>query len=88
MKTFTTLSTVCTIVCVFCGSLNAADKTLSFAKDVAPVLKTFCYDCHNKDVQEANTRIDNLNPNMINGPDAERWHHVLNMINLGKMPPK
>ena len=88
MKNLLTHFIVWIIVCVLCGPLHAADKNLSFAKDVAPVLKTFCLDCHNKEVQEANTRLDNLNPDMLNGPDAERWHHALNMINLGKMPPE
>ena len=33
-------------------------------------------------------RLDVLNWDMINGPDAERWHAALNVINLGEMPPK
>ena len=59
-----------------------------YARDVLPVLKAFCTDCHNADVREGNTRLDNLDPDLVDGPDAERWHHALNMINLGKMPPK
>ncbi len=60
----------------------------TFAADVLPALKAFCVDCHNAKLSEGKTRLDNLDPDLVKGPDAERWHHALNMINLGKMPPK
>ena len=60
----------------------------TFAADVLPALKAFCVDCHNAKLSEGKTRLDNVDPDLVKGPDAERWHHALNMINLGKMPPK
>ena len=78
------------VILVAAASLSvAADRPpATFATDVLPALKTYCVDCHNAKVSEGNTRLDDLNPDLGGGPDAERWHHALNMINLGKMPPK
>ena len=78
------------VILVAAASLSvAADRPpATFATDVLPALKTYCVDCHNAKVSEGNTRLDDLNPDLVGGPDAERWHHALNMINLGKMPPK
>ena len=36
---------------------------------------------------KGNVRFDTLNPDMINGHDAEKWHAALDMINSGEMPP-
>ncbi|MBK96765.1 MAG: hypothetical protein CMJ79_13790 [Planctomycetaceae bacterium] len=59
-----------------------------YQKDIQPIIRTYCYDCHNSDVQEGKVRLDNLNPDLIGGPDAQRWHHALDMINQGDMPPE
>ena len=88
MKKFALLTVAYITLLSFHSGAAAANQNLTFQTDVEPVLKKYCIDCHNHEVQEANTRLDNLNPDMVNGPDAERWHHALNMINLGKMPPE
>ena len=59
----------------------------TFDDDVFPILENLCLDCHDEDVQKGNLRIDNLNPDMVKGPDADRWHEVLNKLNVGEMPP-
>ena len=32
-------------------------------------------------------RFDNIDWDMVNGFDAEKWNMMLNEINLGEMPP-
>ncbi len=60
----------------------------AFKKTVQPALKTYCYQCHGPALQEADLRIDTLNPDMVRGNDAETWHDILNKLNLGEMPPQ
>lgn len=59
----------------------------TFERDVRPVLKAFCYHCHGPDNSKGGLRLDQLNPDLINGPDAETWHDTLDQLNLGEMPP-
>ena len=67
---------------------EAQNPQLIFEKDIKPILLTYCYECHNAELQEGKVRLDNLNPDLVAGPDAQRWHHALDMINQGDMPPE
>ena len=62
-----------------------ADET--FKKDVLPVLQKHCFGCHGKKKQKGDLRLDTLDPDIIRGTSAERWHDALNKLNLGEMPP-
>ena len=70
------------------STVTAQEALQLFEKDVQPILRKYCYDCHNAEVQEGKVRLDNLNPDLIAGPDAQRWHHALDMVNQGDMPPE
>jgi len=72
----------------FVLSARADDPiTVAFERDVRPVLKAFCYRCHGPEDEESGIRFDQLDPDLVNGPDAETWHDALNQLNLGEMPP-
>ena len=58
-----------------------------YNEQVRPIINSYCIDCHGQDKQKGNIRFDTLNPDMINGHDAEKWHAALDMINSGEMPP-
>lgn len=60
---------------------------VAFERDVRPVLEALCYQCHGPDNDEGGIRFDQLNPDLVNGPDAETWHDALDQLNLGEMPP-
>lgn len=66
------------------GNFDAA----KFKQDVQPILAQRCLSCHGPDKPEADLRLDTLNPDLAEGPDAETWHEVLNKLNLGEMPPE
>ena len=70
------------------GAEQPATDIAGFRRDVLPVLKETCLDCHGEEAQEGDLRIDTLDPDMLNGMDAETWHDVLNKLNLGEMPPE
>lgn len=70
-------------------SVGAEDSRLDhFKKDVQPLLKRLCYECHGANQSKGEIRFDQLDPDMIKGADAETWHDVLNQLNLGEMPPR
>jgi len=81
---------------VFLKDLQAAPKTTDvnleasvadFQKLVGPILNKSCLDCHGPERSEGRLRIDQLNPDLLAGPDAERWREVYNAIGKSEMPP-
>lgn len=58
-----------------------------FRKHIAPILEKTCFECHGADTQEGDVRIDKLNPDLVRGPDVERWLEVLSVLTNGEMPP-
>jgi len=72
--------------CVIQTSLVAA---ADFQKDVKPILLRRCASCHGPEDVNGNVRLDTLSTNLIQHSDAaETWHDVLNVLNLGEMPPE
>jgi len=59
-----------------------------FQKEVKPLLQSHCFKCHGQKKQKGDLRLDTLDPNIVQGTSPERWHDVLNNINLGEMPPE
>ena len=94
------IATSCLVLfgALFCGApyaLGASpaeqqrEKSMAlFRKDIQPLLKRACFDCHGKQEQNGNLRLDVLNPDMAIGQDGETWHDALNKLNLGEMPPE
>jgi mono/diheme cytochrome c family protein len=74
-------------------SVQAAEGPLSanradFEKVVGPLLTQSCVGCHGPKKAEGKIRLDQLNPDLLNGPDAERWRKVYNALNKEEMPPE
>jgi hypothetical protein len=79
--------THCTLVaCVVQSSLSTA---ADFEKEVRPILIRRCVACHGSEDVNGNVRLDTLSTNLVkDSAAAETWHDVLNVLNLGEMPPK
>jgi hypothetical protein len=74
------------LACVVQSSLVAA---ADFRKDVLPILQRRCVACHGPDDVNGNVRLDTLSTNLVkDSTAAETWHDVLNVLNLGEMPPE
>jgi mono/diheme cytochrome c family protein len=85
----TAMSLCCTMtLCTTALAGDDEDALAAFRREVEPVLKQRCIECHGPDAQEADLRLDTLDPDLISGGDAETWHDVLNKLNLGEMPPE
>lgn len=60
----------------------------AFRESVEPVLKKSCLACHGPEKSEGRLRIDQLNPDLLTGPDVERWREVFGAISKSEMPPE
>lgn len=60
----------------------------SFHKSVAPLLNKSCLNCHGPKKAEGRLRIDKLNPDLLTGPDVEKWREVYHAISNSEMPPE
>lgn len=59
----------------------------TFRQSVEPVLADSCLYCHGPDAQEGNIRLDTLDPDLLNGDDADWWLEVFAVVSKGEMPP-
>ena len=59
-----------------------------FQAAVGPMLKKNCVACHGPEKAKGRLRIDQLNPDLLHGPDAERWREVFNALSKSEMPPE
>lgn len=59
-----------------------------FDKSVGPVLKQKCVACHGPEKAKGRLRIDQLNPDLLTGPDVEKWREVFNALSKSEMPPQ
>lgn len=74
------------MTCVIQSShVTAAD----FQKDVKPILLRRCVSCHGPEDVNGNVRLDTLSTDLVkDSAAAETWHDVINVLNLGEMPPE
>ena len=50
--------------------------------------KEYCYKCHDEDVQKGDIRLDTLPDHIQTQTQAQNWQDVLDVLNLGEMPPE
>ena len=59
-----------------------------FRKEVEPVLKRACVECHGPKKQKAKFRVDTLDPDLLKGKDVSWWLEVFDVTSNGEMPPE
>ncbi|MEY2598270.1 MAG: hypothetical protein RLZZ142_529, partial [Verrucomicrobiota bacterium] len=59
-----------------------------YGNRVAPVLTRSCIGCHGPKKAEGRLRLDQLNADLLQGPDAERWREVYEALSKAEMPPE
>ncbi len=59
-----------------------------FAGSVGPILKKSCLACHGPEKSKGRLRIDQLNPDLLSGPDVERWREIFAALSKSEMPPE
>lgn len=58
-----------------------------FSSSAQPFLREFCVSCHSSDVTKGNLRLDQLDTDVSQRSNHERWRHILNRVRSGEMPP-
>ena len=69
------------------ASIPSLAKADTFQEQMRPFLVRYCVSCHGPDQQKADLRLDQLDPDMIHGSDADMWQEVLDLLNVSEMPP-
>jgi mono/diheme cytochrome c family protein len=60
----------------------------AFRESVEKVLLTSCLACHGPEKSEGGLRVDQLNPDLLAGPDVEQWREILGALSKAEMPPE
>ncbi|MCM8537571.1 MAG: DUF1592 domain-containing protein [Lentisphaeraceae bacterium] len=70
------------------ASLEVPEANLKdFSKHIAPLLKNKCLDCHGPKKSKGKFRVDELDPNLLNGQDIAKWLEVYEVLSNSEMPP-
>ena len=78
---------VCTLGLMFLG-LSSRAAAADFAKDIQPLLKTYCYDCHGEKRQKGEVDLSKFPNEAAFYRNPKLWEKVHEQIHLGEMPPK
>ena len=70
------------------GDTVPVSNVAAFRESVEPVLKKSCLACHGPEKSEGRLRFDQLNPDLLTGPDVERWREVFGALSKSEMPPE
>jgi len=88
IRTFLAAAWVMPIICCDASAQDTSGSKERYTKHIQPFLNKYCVSCHGPKVQKAKLRLDTLDPDIINGSDGDMWQEVLDMVNVGEMPPK
>ena len=55
---------------------------------IQPLLKAKCVACHGPDEENANLRIDRINPNLLTGESIERWREIYKVLSNSRCLPR
>ncbi len=84
---FALFGTLVAVSSAFGGAFGAKPKSLTLEKDVRPLLKKFCYDCHGEGEHRADLALDDYKtPADIVHAKAE-WELILHHVHSHTMPP-
>ncbi len=75
-----------TLLCMV--SAQAADHTASLPETHLPLLREYCFDCHDADTQKGKIDLESQPLKITTLQEAELWQKVLNAMNAGEMPPE
>lgn len=60
----------------------------TYQKTVEPFLETYCIQCHGADKQKGDRRYDTLNNDFLDPDSLILWQDIVDLMNLGDMPPE
>ncbi len=63
-------------------------NVVDYQESVGAILNKSCLACHGPETSEGRLRVDELNPDLLTGPDVEQWREVYNVLSNSVMPPE
>ncbi|MGI9473832.1 MAG: DUF1592 domain-containing protein [Rubripirellula sp.] len=75
------------VVLIATVSLRESAGEVDFAGEIAPFLKTHCYDCHGSDEAEGGVAFDAFQDTGKVQTNYELWEQVIRLVNEHQMPP-
>ena len=76
------------LVAVAVSLPSFANSQTPEVKDVSKFVNKYCVSCHGSTAQEADRRFDDLSSTKLLPEQREKWHEILDRLNLGDMPPE
>ncbi len=76
-----------TLVWMLVG-LNSSAVATDFAKDIKPLLQSYCFDCHGEKKQKGEVDLSKFPDEAAFYRNPKLWEKVHEQIHLGEMPPK
>ncbi len=74
-------------LCVLLISDPVGATPPAYHQEIQPFLEKYCSSCHGEEKQKADLSFAALDPDLINGSDADMWQETLDLINISDMPP-
>ena len=72
----------------FCFLHNSAfSQTISYEREILPILQKHCFDCHGDGSSKGDLILDSWESSRSRLSDIETWKEVLNNVSLKLMPP-
>jgi hypothetical protein len=87
-KPMTGLSLMLVVVSSGLGSEDLKSDLEGFRQNVKPLLQKYCVDCHGREKQKGDMRLDNIDPDVVRGASFDQWEDVREAFNNGEMPPE
>jgi len=70
------------------GHATAARADDPFRERIVPFVKSYCADCHNADLSEAELNLIKYQSAEMAAEDYRQWEHVITFLQREEMPPK
>ncbi|WP_254509428.1 DUF1592 domain-containing protein [Anatilimnocola floriformis] len=74
-------------LCFTLVALGAARSEDSFTAQIAPFLKTYCFECHNEKKPSAELNLTKYKSAAQLADDFRQWEHVITFVRSTEMPP-
>lgn len=66
---------------------SSGARAAQFDKDILPILKTYCWDCHGDGAQKGGVSFDTFDSSAKLMKDLDLWSRVMSQLSFGNMPP-
>lgn len=69
-------------------AVSGAGLNDTYVKQIQPLLKKYCFECHAKKAQKGDLDLERFNSLDAIRKDIRPWQHLIEQVEVGEMPPK